>query len=311
MSPKCLTILIGLVCLAHSVYLARCAQAEKIHVLIWDERQPRQAEAYENFLGNEIAQQLGHVDDLEIRSVCLEDPEQGLNAGNLEWADVIVWWGHVRHSDLAEGRAKLVLEYIQQGELDLIVLHSAHWARPFVEAMNWRSIEDAKRKLAVTAGDSKFTLETVAPPMERTVPIHGGQITPAVFGYKENAKEFRAVVHLPYCCFPDYRPDGKPSVIRVLQPEHPIAAGLAETIVVKQTEMYNEPFHVPEPDELIFEETWEAGERFRSGMIWNIGRGKVFYFRPGHETYPVYKQPEMIQVLENACRWLASAKPTP
>ena len=68
--------------------------------------------------------------------------------------------------------------------------------------------------------------------------------------------------------------------------------------------MYNEPFHVPEPDEVIFEETWELGERFRSGMVWNIGKGKVFYFRPGHETYPVFKQPEVIKVIENACRWL-------
>ena len=59
--------------------------------------------------------------------------------------------------------------------------------------------------------------------------------------------------------------------------------------------MDNEPFHVREPDEVVFEEKWELGKRFRSGMVWNIGKGKVFYFRPGHETYPVYKQPELIQ----------------
>ena len=68
--------------------------------------------------------------------------------------------------------------------------------------------------------------------------------------------------------------------------------------------MYNEPFHVPEPDELIFEEYWELGERFRSGMVWNIEKGKVFYFRPGHEEFPVFKQPEIIQILANACHWL-------
>ena len=70
--------------------------------------------------------------------------------------------------------------------------------------------------------------------------------------------------------------------------------------------MYNEPFHVPAPDQVVFEETWELGERFRSGMVWDIGKGKVFYFRPGHETYPVFKQAEMIKVIDNACRWLAS-----
>ena len=51
---------------------------------------------------------------------------------------------------------------------------------------------------------------------------------------------------------------------------------------------------------------WEAAERFRSGMIWNLGKGKVFYFRPGHETYPVYKQEAALKVVENAVRWLGS-----
>jgi trehalose utilization protein len=61
---------------------------------------------------------------------------------------------------------------------------------------------------------------------------------------------------------------------------------------------------VPEPDEVIFEERWPTGEWFRSGVVWKVGAGKVFYFRPGHETYPVYKQPEMIQVIANVRSWL-------
>ena len=91
-----------------------------------------------------------------------------------------------------------------------------------------------------------------------------------------------------------------------LLPEHPIAKGMPSSWTVVQTEMYDEPFHVPEPDEVIFEERWELGEWFRSGMVWEIGEGKVFYFRPGHETYPVFKQAEVIRVLENACRWLGA-----
>jgi len=280
-------------------------QADPVHVLIWDERQPRQAEAYDNFLGNEIAARLqAKSDDLEIRSVWLEDPNQGLAAGNLEWADVIVWWGHVRHSDVSEENAKRVLQYVQQGKLDLIALHSAHWARPFVEAMNWRSIEEGRRRLEQRAEGNPLTIETVKSPRERTVPMHGSLLTPAVFGYKKSRNEFHGIIHLPYCCFPDYRPDGKPSTIAAKNSSHPIAEGLPKTFQVAQTEMYNEPFHVPEPDEVVFEETWEAGEHFRAGMVWNIGKGKVFYFRPGHETYPVFKQPEMIQVIENACKWL-------
>jgi type 1 glutamine amidotransferase len=170
--------------------------------------------------------------------------------------------------------------------------------------MNWRSIEDGRKHLAEHANGKKLTIETVAPPREFTVPIHGGVLTPAYFGYKKSRNDYHGLIHLPWCCFPDYRPDGKPSTITVKSPGHPIAKGLPTTFQVSRTEMYNEPFHVPDPDEVIFEETWELGERFRSGMVWNIGKGKVFYFRPGHETYPVFKQLEMIKVIENACRWL-------
>jgi trehalose utilization protein len=267
---------------------------EKVHVLVWDERQPRQAK------------RLGESEDLELRSVWLEDPSQGLEAGNLEWADVIIWWGHVRHSDVTQDNAQRVLDYVRNGKLDLIALHSAHWARPFVKAMNWRSVEDAKQHLKKMSHGKKLTIETVAPPRERTVPIHGSTQTPAVFGYKKNASEYHGVIHLPYCCFPDYRPDAKPSTVRIRKVGHPITKGLPASFQVPQTEMYNEPFHVPDPDEVVFEETWERGERFRAGMVWNIGDGKVFYFRPGHETYPVYKQPQVIQVLENASRWLGA-----
>lgn len=281
------------------------ASAEPIHVLVWDERQERQAEAYDNFLGNEIAKQLKvSSEGFEIRSVALDDPGQGLN--DLEWADVLIWWGHARHSDVTEENAQHVLDRVLSGELDLIALHSAHWARPFVAAMNWRSVDDAKSHFSKALPGNIVTFTTVAPPKERTVPAHGSVLTPAYFAWKKNKANYEATVHLPWCCFPDYRPDGAPGTLTVKSPNHPIVAGLPSTITVPKTEMYNEPFHIPAPDEVIFEETWELGERFRSGMVWNIGKGKVFYFRPGHEQYPVFKQPEMIQVLENACRWLGS-----
>ena len=291
--------------LVYIIAWAAILRAQPIHVLVWDERQPRQAEAYDNFLGNEIVMRLkASSDDLELRSVALDDAGQGLATENLDWADVIVWWGHVRHSDVAAEIAQRIVDYVRRGDLDLIALHSAHWARPFVEAMNWRSIDIGRKQLEEHAKGKQVTIETLVPPREHTVPMHGSVLTPAYFGYQENEESFHGVIHLPWCCFPDYRPDGEPSTIKVLSPKHPIAEGLPVTFQVKQTEMYNEPFHVPDPDEVIFEESWEQGERFRSGMVWNIGKGKVFYFRPGHETYPVYKQPEIIKVIENACRWL-------
>ena len=111
---------------------------------------------------------------------------------------------------------------------------------------------------------------------------------------------------LPQCVFPAWREDGAPSHVTTLLPEHPIAAGLPAHWDSPQTEMYDEPFHVPTPDAVIFEERWDKGEHFRSGCVWQVGKGRVFYFRPGHETFPVYQQAEPLRVIENAVRWLAT-----
>ena len=81
---------------------------------------------------------------------------------------------------------------------------------------------------------------------------------------------------------------------------------LPSTFEIPKEEMYDEPFHVPDPDHVVFEERWPTGEWFRSGMLWKIGAGWVFYFRPGHETFPVYKQPLPLQVVTNAVNWLAT-----
>ena len=245
------------------------------------------------------------ADDFELRSVALDDPEQGVSDANLDWADVVIWWGHARQRDVTDEHSKRVLDRVLAGKLDLIALHSAHWAKPFVDAMNWRTRQDAVDHFAKTDPGKIVKFEYVAPPKPYTVPTYGSVITPAYFAYKQKGA-YQGIVHLPWCCFPAYRPDGEPSTITVKKPDHPIAKGLAGTFMAKQTEMYDEPFHVPDPDEVIFEETWEQGERFRAGMVWNIGEGKVFYFRPGHETYPVFKQTEVIQVLANACHWLGS-----
>jgi trehalose utilization protein len=93
--------------------------------------------------------------------------------------------------------------------------------------------------------------------------------------------------------------------VTTLLPDHPIAAGLPGKWDVPQTEMYNEPFHVPEPDAVVFEERWDKGERFRSGCAWKVDKGRVFYFRPGHETYPVFREETCLRVVLNAARWAA------
>jgi trehalose utilization protein len=281
--------------------------AKPVNVLIWDERQERQAEAYDNHLGNEIAKRLeASTDDLVIRSVSLNDPEQGLSNANLDWANVVIWWGHVRQWEVsAETAQRKIIKRLRAGRLNFIALHSAHWSTPFMEAMNERTRSDVLRKYPHPAKGPKVEFSFIPPP-GRMPPAADSVVTPAYYVLMRRKMAASVRVDLPNCCFPDYRPDGKPSTITVKAPEHPIARGLPAKFQVTATEMYNEPFHVPAPDEVIFEERFGEGEWFRSGMVWNIGKGRLFYFRPGHETYPVFKQPEMIQILANACRWLGA-----
>ena len=70
--------------------------------------------------------------------------------------------------------------------------------------------------------------------------------------------------------------------------------------------MYGEPFGIPAPDELVFISWFEGGEVFRSGVCYHRGRGRVFYFRPGHEAFPVYHMPEIQRIIVNACHWAAN-----
>ena len=93
-----------------------------------------------------------------------------------------------------------------------------------------------------------------------------------------------------------------------MDPSHPIAEGLDESFVVPHTEMYGEHFDIPNPEATVFISWYSGGEVFRSGCCWHRGKGKVFYFSPGHESCPIYKQAEVQQVITNAVRWAAPAQ---
>ena len=95
--------------------------------------------------------------------------------------------------------------------------------------------------------------------------------------------------------------------IWVVDPTHPIAEGLGEYIDIELEEMYGEHFDIPTPDELVFISWFKGGEVFRSGCTFKRGNGKIFYFRPGHETCPTYHHPKVQLVIKNAVKW---AKPT-
>jgi trehalose utilization protein len=106
-------------------------------------------------------------------------------------------------------------------------------------------------------------------------------------------------------CSLKWREIGERNRMWVTAPGHPIVEGLGEYFEVPHTEMYGEFFDIPQPDEQIFISWFQGGEVFRSGCCWYRGRGKVFYFQPGHETFPIYHQKEVQQVLTNAVRWAA------
>lgn len=102
-----------------------------------------------------------------------------------------------------------------------------------------------------------------------------------------------------------WRECGEKERLWVIEPGHPIVKGLGEYIEIPHEEMYGERFEIPAPDTLVFISWFEGGEVFRSGCCYNRGAGKVFYFRPGHESFPVYHQAEIQKVIENAVRWAA------
>ncbi|MGH7199766.1 MAG: ThuA domain-containing protein [Planctomycetaceae bacterium] len=90
-----------------------------------------------------------------------------------------------------------------------------------------------------------------------------------------------------------------------IEPSHPIAEGVGECIELDATEMYGERFDIPQPETLVFLSWFEGGEVFRSGCTWQRGHGRIFYFRPGHETYPIYYNEQVRRVLRNAVHWVA------
>ncbi|ALC81500.1 ThuA domain-containing protein [Bacillus gobiensis] len=115
------------------------------------------------------------------------------------------------------------------------------------------------------------------------------------------SKPFKALMGTS--CDLKWRETGEKERLWVIDPTHPILEGVGEYIELEQEEMYGEHFDIPEPEELILVSWFEGGEVFRSGCTFKRGRGKIFYFRPGHETYPSYYHPQIQKVIKNAVKW--------
>ena len=110
-------------------------------------------------------------------------------------------------------------------------------------------------------------------------------------------------------CDLKWRDEGEREVLWVTRPGHPIVRGIADHFVIPKEEMYGEFFDVPEPDCTFLISSFEGGEVFRSGCTWLRGAGKVVYFRPGHETFPTYHDPNVRRVIGNAVRWATPCWP--
>ncbi len=121
------------------------------------------------------------------------------------------------------------------------------------------------------------------------------------------SKIFKKLMGTP--CSLKWREAGEKERVWVINRNHPIAQGLGASFVVEQTEMYGEPFTIPEPMETVFISWYDGGEVFRSGVTYQRGGGRLFYFSPGHEVYPIYHDKNVQTVLRNAVRWAYNPAP--
>jgi len=243
----------------------------RVRVLVWDEA-PSHApgDIYPNSINGAVAEGMNQVagDLIEARTANLHDREQGISEESLANTDVLVWWGHAHHDLVTDETVRRVLHRVHDEGMGFIALHSSHYAKTFK---------------AVIAGHGH---------------LKGG--------WRENDP-----------------PDSEE--IRVAAPWHPIAQGVPD-FTLDQEEYYGAPFDVPPPLVMVLQSHFPLdGRTFPSGLCWTVGKGKtegftcgpgkgigegegigrVFYFRPGHETFPTYYNPHVQRVLANAALWCA------
>jgi len=244
------------------------AESQKVRVLVWDEY-PAHApkELYPDGIRGAVAEGLKELDAaglLEVETAGLNEADQGLSDEKLKNIDVLIWWGHARHGEVEDALADKIANEVRTRGLGFVCLHSGHYSKPF-------------KKVLGATGDLK-----------------GG-----------------------------WREADDTEEIRVCAPWHPIAEGV-EDFTIDAEEMYGGPFGVPPHEVLVLQSYFpKGGEVFPSGIVWTVGEGidpeftsgpgggqgqgkgvgRVFYFRPGHETYKVYYDPRVRRILYNAVRW--------
>lgn len=182
----------------------------------------------------------------QIKTVTLADSQQGLSEEVLKNTDVLLWWGHLAHDEVAEENVARVHNHVLAG-MGFIALHSAHFSKIFMRllgttcSLRWRNSKDKE-------------------------------------------------------------------LLWNVNPTHPIAAGVSSPVVIERQEMYGEFFDVPKPDDLVFISSFSGGEVFRSGMTFVRGKGKIFYFSPGDQDYPVYHNVQIQKIIANSVVWVGQTQ---
>jgi len=222
-----------------------------IRVTVWNEfvhekEDEKVRVIYPEGIHKAIGSFLREEKDFEVKYATLQEPEHGLTQEMLDNTDVLIWWGHMAHSEVSDEIVGRVNNRVMSG-MGLIALHSAHYSKIF-----------------------KMLMGTT--------------------------------------CSLKWREIGEKERVWVIEPSHPIAEGLGEYFELEHEEMYGERFDIPAPDTLVFTSWFQGGEIFRSGCCYTRGYGKVFYFQPGHETYPTYYNENVQKVIKNAVRWGAQTK---
>jgi trehalose utilization protein len=105
-----------------------------------------------------------------------------------------------------------------------------------------------------------------------------------------------------------WREIGEKCRIWCTDPSHPVAQGVPETFTLEHEEMYGEPYMLAPDAHVVFSSWFQGGETFRSGVAFQRENGRIFYFQPGHETYPNYHDANVLKVIGNAIRWTGSAE---
>jgi trehalose utilization protein len=110
------------------------------------------------------------------------------------------------------------------------------------------------------------------------------------------------------CSWGAYENDGCKCKVLIPDPTHPIVQGVKE-FTLPEIERYSEPYRVPEPESVPLRGTYiypdGKEEPTRLGLCWTIGKGRMFYFAPGHETYRDFYMDPVLQIMANAVNWAA------